>query len=172
MTPATAMSGVCTALQRLATPTTTLPCSDWPSKHPSPENTRSASCTRSSKCAVSSTVCVPICNFEPKNATMPAPMPPAAPPPGRSSTSAPRSRFMMAAKCARPASSMPTCSGVAPFCGPKMAEAPVTPHRGLSMSHMVTISISRMRGFMPETSMREMWESVPPTGRNSAPVAS
>ena len=86
MTPATAMSCLFARLQRLATPTTTLPCSDCPSKQPSPENTTSASFTRSSKCAVSSTVWMPICSGELKNATMPAPMPPAAPPPFTLST--------------------------------------------------------------------------------------
>ena len=48
---------------------------------------------------------------------------------------------------------MRTSSGVAPFCGPKTADAPFGPTRGLSTSQATSIEQSVRRGSSPATSM-------------------
>ena len=53
----------------------------------------------------------------PRNAISPNPRPPAAPAPGSSRRSTPRSRCTTAARCPSARSSTTTSSGVAPFCG-------------------------------------------------------
>lgn len=47
-----------------------------------------------------------------------------------------------------------TASGVAPFCGPKTAEAPRSSHSGLSTSQATMISVPRRRGSRPSVPIR------------------
>ena len=68
------------------------------------------------------------------NAIMPAPSPPAAPDPSIFLISTPISRSTILAKCPSAESNDSTISGVAPFCGPYIADAPVGPVRGLFTS--------------------------------------
>ena len=115
-----ATTGFACFTARRATPMTTLPRRLWESILPSPVKMTSASLMASSKPTVSSTVSMPICSREPKKATMPAPIAPAAPAPGISATSTPTSRLMTSARCLSPWSSDSTIAGSAPFWGPKI----------------------------------------------------
>src|SRR6266571_4229955 len=74
------------------TPAGTFPRSDCSSSLPSPVITRSAETTRSANPTASITTSTPGRTSASRNAIRPAPSPPAAPAPGRSRTSTPRSR--------------------------------------------------------------------------------
>ncbi len=94
-------------------------------------------------------------------------MPPAAPAPGSPATSRPVAAAATRPKRPRARSSSATIAGVAPFCGPKTAEAPRGPVSGLSTSQATRTSAEAMRGSSPERSMRSSRaRAAPPSGRS------
>ncbi len=105
----------------------------------------------------------------------PKPSPPAAPAPGvslSSLTSRPIAFATTSAYLLSAASSCCTISGVAPFCGPYTADAPLGPVSGLSTSHATTNSHSRSSIGIPERSTEASPASAAPPGRSSFPSAS
>ena len=103
----------------------------------------------------SATMSTPGRNSAP-SASSAIPAPPAAPAPGTSRRSRPSARAMASAVCASAASSFGTSCGFAPFCGPKIADAPFGPQSGLSTSEATRNLIFAIRGSSPERSMLSM----------------
>ena len=106
------------------------------------------------------------------NANRPAPRPPAAPAPGVSVTCRPMSRLMTSLNRARARSSSLTVSLSAPFCGPKIADAPVGPHRGLLTSQATSISALATSRSIHDASMRSIPRRAAPPRASSSPVES
>ena len=109
---------------------------------PSPVIIKLAPAIFSSTFKVSKIISTPGLKVAEKNATMPAPIPPAAPPPSKFKTSFPISFFMTLDKCIRLLSRISICCLLAPFCGPYTYEAPSFPHKVLVTSHATSISTS------------------------------
>ena len=87
---------------------------------------------------------MPLFNSAFKNARSAPPSPPAAPAPLTYLISIFKISFILSAKCSRFLSSNSTISVSAPFCGPKIYEAPVGPINGLVTSHATSIVTSFM----------------------------
>ena len=134
-----AITGLLNCFAVRATPIGVLPKMLCASIRPSPVITKSASRTLSANCKLSNTICTPAFSTTFGNNNNPPPIPPAAPVPACSLIFLPQSRWAISAKCANAASSCATICGVAPFCGPKIAEAPRSPQRGLFTSHATSI---------------------------------
>ncbi|MNN52584.1 hypothetical protein D3C81_1672930 [compost metagenome] len=117
-----------------ATPMGVLPRRVCASQRPSPVMTQSAPSIFAARPTSSATTSTPGRNAAPRNALAPKPMPPAAPVPGTARTSCANSDAQQSANRANAVSSRRTCSSLAPFCRPKVNEAPCGPHNGLSTS--------------------------------------
>ncbi len=108
----------------------------------------------------------------PQKAYSAAPIPPAAPPPARLSTSISRSRAMIRAYCASALSRVTIISGVAPFCGPKTADAPSLPVSGFVTSQATSIRHSASRVSSSLRSIRASFPSSPPPCLSGCSLAS
>ena len=166
------MTGLLKRFATFATPTGTLPWIVWLSMRPSPVITRSASATWSARCSASVTISMPWRSCAPQKAYSAAPMPPAAPPPARFSTSISRSRAMTLAYCASALSRVTIISGVAPFCGPNTADAPSLPVSGFVTSQATSIRHSARRLSSPLRSIRASFPSSPPPCPRGCPLSS
>ncbi len=144
----------------------------WLSIRPSPVITRSASATRLSRLSASVTISMPWRSCAPQKAYSAAPMPPAAPPPARPSTSTSRSRAIIRAYCVSAPSRRVIISGVAPFCGPNTAVAPFSPVSGLVTSQATSIRHAASRLSRPLMSMRASFSSSPPPAPMAFPCSS
>ena len=124
--------------------------------------TTSAHAQASRACSTSSASSMPGRMDALNRPSMPPPVPPAAPAPGRFSIMRPFSASMASASRARPASSVATCCASAPFCGANTAAAPSVPVRGLVTSHANTIGMFRTSSGTSVSSMRASRGSAPP----------
>ena len=140
------MTGLLNCFAVRATPIGVLPKILCASIRPSPVMTKSASLTCSASFKLSNTICTPVLSCTLGKSNKPPPIPPAAPAPGCSLICLPQSRPAISAKWANAASSSFTISGVAPFCGPKIAEAPRSPQSGLFTSQATSICTCCNRG--------------------------
>ena len=134
--------------------------------------TTSAHAQASRACSTSSASSMPGRMDALNRPSMPPPVPPAAPAPGRFSIMRPFSASMASASRARPASSVATCCASAPFCGANTAAAPSVPVRGLVTSHANTIGMFRTSSGTSVSSMRASRGSAPPPSGNSQSSAS
>ena len=141
--PPMAITGFPCDFASRAMPLGTLPYGVCPSIDPSPVMTTSAHAHASRACSKSSASSMPGRMDALNRPSMPPPVPPAAPAPGRFSIMRPFSASMASASRARPASSVATCCASAPFCGANTAAAPSVPVRGLVTSHANTIGMFR-----------------------------
>ena len=179
--PASAMTGLPAALARRPTSAGILPRGVWKSTAPSAVMTRSARAIWASRSTPHRSASMRTSKREhsraPSPAASPAPRPPEAPVPGPVSRSrwaawAGKASARSSAQWTRPASSASTCSGLAPFCGPKTRDMPRSPVRRLCMLPATRTSTSRRRGSMPEVSIRWTWARLEPIGSTSWPSAS
>ena len=125
----------------------------------------------SSNVIVSSIISIPLISFPPRIAAMPAPIPPAAPPPSNCKISFPVTSYIFSAKCLNPSSNLETSSGSTPFCGPNIAVAPFAPHKTVLTSHINKISVSFIRWSSSDKSIFLIQCKVFPTGINSSPLS-
>ena len=139
---------------------------------PSPLITRSVPVRSESNPTASSTVSMPGRSLPPKKAAIPPPIPPAAPEPGISLISFPKSRLITSARWSIFLSSSSTRSASAPFCGANTAAAPLGPQKGLSISHMIVSSALLRAGVMLDRSILAIRSKVPPTGIKAFPSKS